>query len=69
MRYAAKNSEKFTMGFGCYGMPIGLEVKIKRYADVWKEGKRKRYCRTCVKLAVEDFRKALIAELKKVGAR
>ena len=51
-----------TMGFGCYGMPIGLKIIITKYADVMKESKRLRPCKECIRTAqrvlAEEMRRA-----------
>jgi hypothetical protein len=64
-----RNEVNYTFFAACYGFPVAFDVRITRYSDVWKEGKRKRYCRTCLKIAAEDLRKQLIEQMKKLGAR
>jgi hypothetical protein len=62
-----RNEISTGMGFGCYGTPLGLDYTFRLYFEVLREGKRKRYCRTCVRLATEDFKQQMIAALKKMG--
>ena len=64
-----RNETNYTFFAVCYGFPVTFDVRITRDREVWKEGKRKRYCRTCLKLATDDLQKQLIEQMKKLGAK
>lgn len=70
MRVAIKESKrkiKTTWGFGCYRMPIGVTFEIEKYAEVLKEGGRKRICPECLESVIDDFRDELIKAMKSMG--
>lgn len=63
----ASMKQKYTHGFFCYGMPIDFKVEIKCDHGIAEEGKRKKYCRMCLRSAVAAFKGFILAQLKEAG--
>lgn len=62
-----KKRKGYTHSLVCYGAPLDIAVDFHIDKAVVKEGKRKRYCRNCLKSALRVFEEALLDEFKKMG--
>jgi hypothetical protein len=66
---ARKRTETYNHLFGCYGMPISIQIKVSIHRDVMKEGGQKRYCRQCVAAAKQCMDEQLRRVLKEMGLK
>lgn len=64
-----RTSKGYSHALVCYGAPLDIKVSFQLDKAVAKEGKRKRYCRECLKSAMSIFEEAIIGEFNKLGLR
>jgi hypothetical protein len=66
-----KNQKPGPSGFhACYGFGgAGYKFQLNASRAIVKEGKGRRYCRTCLSLLLEEVRAEAVKQLNKAGLK